>query len=133
MAFNKLMSAVRKGRAGVQGAYAKHLKAAEARAEARVGRARTRLERQKAVADLAREKLVLERQLYEAQAEVKQAKEDRDRARRKAGVVGIGERFRAEGQKLYREGQKAYRGIVAPKKKRRAPTAKRRKRTRGKQ
>ena len=123
MAFNKLMSAVRKGRAGVQGAYAKHLRAAEARAEARVGKAKTSLERQKALADLEREKLVLERELYEAQGKVKQTKEDRDRARRKAGVLTIGERLKTEGQKLYS-------GLVAPKKKRRAPTAKRKIRTR---
>ena len=112
---NRLLGAVKRGMDGVQSAYRSHLRAAEARAKARVESAKTKLEREKARADLAREKLKLERELYEAKAAVKGERERVAAAKRKAGVVGIGERAR----RFIGEGEKAYRSLVGtPKKKR---------------
>lgn len=106
------IGAIKKGIAGVQSAYEKQKKEAEARAKRRMDSAKTKWEKERIKAELERKHLQLKRDMYRAKAAVKQEKLAVARAKREAGIVSFGERatkFLA----------KTYKGLQAPPKKRR--------------
>ena len=108
--------AIKKGITGVQSAYARQKAAAEARAKRQMEAVRTKLGKERIKANLEREKLVLQRQMYEAKAAVNREREAVARARAKSGGSGFG-RFVSKTGKSYRKMQDAMYG--PPLKKRR--------------
>lgn len=109
---NRFITAIKKGVSGVQDAYSRQLKAIEERAEQRLATAKTKLEKERIKAKLELEKLKLQREMYEAKAAVKREKVAVAKAKKEAGVVGLGERVMLAGGRFYR-------GLVAsPKQKR---------------
>jgi hypothetical protein len=114
--------AIKKGITGVQSAYARQKAAAEARAKQQMEAARTRLGKERVKANLEREKLVLQREMYEAKAAVNREREAVARAKAKSGGGGFG-RFISETGKSYRKMQNAMYG--PPPKKRRTVVRKR--------
>jgi hypothetical protein len=123
---NKFTSAIKRGVTAVQTAYQKQVKAEEARARLRMKHAKTRYEKERVKAELEQEKLVLQRQMYEAKAKVVTERKAVIEARHRAGVVTWGERAESAGRSLGREGRKlggelwrAGKGLMSEKPKRR--------------
>lgn len=115
---NRFVSVIKKGASGVREAYRKQKQALEERARQREKVAKTKMENISIEADLKLEKLKLEREMYEALAAVKREKVAVAKAKKEAGVVGIGERAMLAGKRFYK-------GLVA-KPKRRSKTTKKR-------
>jgi len=118
---NRFVSFIRRGIAGIQQAYQSQKRQAEERASRRVSAARTQLQKERAKAELALELARLEREKYEAMARVRQERASVAEARKRAGVVTVGEQLRRAGRDIGRSGMQAYRALstTSTKKKRR--------------
>lgn len=107
---NRFTAFVNKGVSSITTAYNQQLKAAEQRASKRAKVAASKVAKEKVRADLQHEKLVLERDMYEAKARVRADKEAVKAARKRAGVVTWGDRLDRLGQSVGKELGKAMRG-----------------------
>ncbi len=116
---NRFLEAIKKGVTGVQDAYTKQCRAAEVRAKRRAKAATTRYGKERAKADLETEKLVLQRQMYEAKAKVVAQKVEVKKARLAAGELNICERAERFGKRT----MVSVRSLQAPKKATRSSTA----------
>ena len=117
---NRFIGAIKRGVSGVQEAYRRQKKVAEDRADRRMKVAKFKYEEISIEADLELEVLKLQREMYEAKAAVKREKVAIAKAKREAGVVGLGERVGGFGKRFYR-------GLVAsPKRRSKAKKGKRR-------
>ncbi len=115
---NRFIGAIKKGVSGIQEAYRQQRKVAEDRADRRRKAAKTKFEDASIEADLELEKLKLQREMYEAMAAVKREKVAIAKAKKEAGIVGLGERVGGFISTAGRAGGRFYRGLVtSPKRK----------------
>ncbi len=115
---NRFIGAIKKGISGIREAYRRQKKAAEDRADRRMKVAKTKFEDKSIKADLELEKLKLQREMYEAIAAVRREKVAIAKAKKEAGVVGLGERVGGLVSTAGRAGKRFYKGLVtSPKRK----------------
>lgn len=91
----KLQTGFQRHVSNLKSAHDKYIREAESRADAKLARAKSQIEREKIRAQLAREKLNAQRELYEAKTAAAKAKSALQKAKREAGDVGMVERFTA--------------------------------------
>ena len=109
---NRFVGVIKRGISGIQDAYNRQRSAIEERANQRLATAKTKLEKERIKSDLELEKLKLQREMYSAKAAVKIEKVAVAKAKREAGVVGIGERVGGFMHTAESAGKKFYKGLV---------------------
>ena len=126
MFHTKFTAAVKRGIASVQAVYTQQKRAIDDRAERQLKATKDRYVRERIKADAERDKLRLQREMYQAKAAVKREQEAVDRAKRQAGITSFGEQasaFLSRTQKSFRQLQ---RGGGTSSRRRRTSTTKKR-------
>ena len=88
----KLSAGVKKHLSYLKGLYDKRIELAESRARQQLGKAQTKVAREKVMLQLKRDKMTAKKELYEAQIATKRAKTALEKARKEAGDLTISER-----------------------------------------
>jgi len=109
---NRFISSIKKGISGIREAYRRQRAVAEDKAYRRMKAAKTKFEDDSIKADLELEKLKLQREMYEAIAAVRREKVAMAKAKKEAGVVGLGERVEGLVSSAGRAGKRFYKGLV---------------------